>query len=151
MIPNRLYKQNNPILPEYDEKLPTNLIMCLHCTNLYCTAMTSRLPISDLRWLQSNEKKETVFINVPDGNGSVFFLEVDLEHPQKLHDSNCDYTLASVRHSKSCCHCILGIVESEEEIYVKLYLTVGLVFNKICRVQTENVQTAMMTYLVYPL
>lgn len=59
MIPNPYNKQSNPLLLENDEKLPTNYLMYLDCTNLYCTAITFRLPISDFKSLQANEIKET--------------------------------------------------------------------------------------------
>src|SRR2546425_3354201 len=54
-IMNRYGKANHPTLPDYDATKPNKFIMYLDMNNLYGRAMIDPLPVSDFRWLRSEE------------------------------------------------------------------------------------------------
>ena len=163
MIPHRYCKANNPYVPDYDANKPHNYIMYLDCTNLYGTAMTQNLPISDFRWLDNNEIRALNVHSLRDDSDIGYILEVDLCYPQHLHDLHTDYPLAPEKRtitdnmlSPYCMRmkllknfsCSTATVEKlvtsleDKKSYIvhyrtlKLYLELGMVLKAVHRVLT---------------
>ena len=99
MISNRYGEANNKYMGKsLNKSKPSKYIQYLDANNLYSCAMSKKLPTHGFKWMSSGEL-ETLFeqqelhtwIKTP------CFLEVDLEYPEKLHDSHNDYPLCPER------------------------------------------------------
>lgn len=78
-------KANNKYLPNFDNSQPSTYLIYLDCNNLYGYAMTKKMPISNFRFLTSQEIDELDIVNVPDDSHVGYILEVDLAYPDHLH------------------------------------------------------------------
>ena len=98
IISNRYGKANNKYMKDYDKNKDSKYLMYLDANNLYGCAMTEKLPTHGFKWLSSGEM-ENLFNNqiVQVWEKTPCILEVDLEYPEKLHDSHNDYPLCPER------------------------------------------------------
>ena len=64
--------------------------------NLYTWAMTQKLPVNGFEWIEGISEFDESFIK-SDNNESdeEYFLEVDFQYPEKLHDFHNDTTFLS--------------------------------------------------------
>ena len=91
-IAKRYAKANNKYLNDYDPKKPSTFISYLDMNNLYGWAMSEYLPYKGFKWLKNIDKFDIMSIN--DKSPIGYFLEVDLEYPDELHELHNDYPLA---------------------------------------------------------
>ena len=133
----RFAKANNKFMESFDPKLKSSFIVYLDANNLYGWAMSQPLPVGNFRLMSEEELKnwEKEFVE-SEGIGCI--LEVDLEYPKDLHDSQNDFPLAPEKLK-------LGKVEKltqnlrEKEAMVlhgknlKLYLSLGMKLKSVRR------------------
>ena len=93
-IANRYGNANNKYMKEYDDKAPSKYIMYLDANSLYGWAMSQYLPIVTFKWLIDKEISKIDLGKYKADGKKGFFLEVDLEYPQELHDIHNDYPVA---------------------------------------------------------
>ena len=91
-IAKRYAKANNKYMNDYDPKKPSTFISYLDMNNLYGWAMSEYLPYEGFKWLKNVDKFDVMSINEKSPIG--YFLEVDLEYPDELHELHNDYPLA---------------------------------------------------------
>ena len=91
-IAKRYAKANNKYINDYDPKKPSTFISYLDMNNLYGWAMSEYLPCGRFKWLKNIDKFDIMSIN--DKSSIGYFLEVDLEYPDELHELHNDYPLA---------------------------------------------------------
>ena len=91
-IAKRYAKANNKYINDYDPKKPSTFISYLDMNNLYGWAMSEYLPYEGFKWLKNVDKFDVMSINEKSPIG--YFLEVDLEYPDELHELHNDYPLA---------------------------------------------------------
>ena len=91
-IAKRHAKANNKHMRDYDPKKPSTFITYLDMNNLYGWAMSEYLHYSEFKWLKNADKFDVMSISEKSEIG--YFLEVDLEYPDKLHNLHNDYPLA---------------------------------------------------------
>ena len=98
IISNRYGEANNKYMKDYDKNKDSKYLMYLDANNLYGCAMSEKLPTHGFKWLSSGEM-ENLFNNqiVQVWERIPCILEVDLEYPEKLHDSHNDYPLCPER------------------------------------------------------
>ena len=92
IITTRYAKANNKYLSEHDPEQPIYYIIYLDANNLYGYAMVQPLPTGGFQWVKDLEGFDVT--NISDEAETGYFLEVDLEYPQELHDLHSDYPLA---------------------------------------------------------
>ena len=93
MISNRYGEANNKYMEGgFNKNKPSKYIMYLDANNLYGCAMSMKLPTHGFKWLTGGEI-EKLYENLCNLNKTPCILEVDLEYPEKLHDSHNDYPL----------------------------------------------------------
>ena len=97
MISNKYAKANNPYLKNYNAEEPTSYIVYLDANNLYGWAMSQYLPEKEFDWMTTKQIASFDRLAVPDTSPTGYILEVDLEYPDKIHDSHSDYPLAPER------------------------------------------------------
>ena len=90
-IAKRYAKANNKYLNDYDPKKPSTSTY-LDMNNLYGCAISEYLPYEGFRWLKNIDKFDMMSIN--DKSPIGYFLEVDHEYPDELHELHNDFPLA---------------------------------------------------------
>ena len=93
-INKRHSKANNEYSLDYDKTKPKKFITYLDMNNLYGGAMSEYLPYGGFKWDKVNEETVNRILNKSDNNLHGYFLEVDLDYPEELHDYHKDYTMA---------------------------------------------------------
>ena len=91
-IAKRYAKANDKYMNDYDPKKPSTFISYLDMNNLYGWAMSEYLPYEGFKWLKNVDEFDVMSINEKSPIG--YFLEVDLEYPDELHELHNDYPLA---------------------------------------------------------
>ena len=71
--------------------------------NLYGGAMSECLPYGGFKWVKINNEITNRILNKSDNSLHGYFLKVDLEYPENLHDSHKDYPMAPDK-KKNCYH-----------------------------------------------
>ena len=84
--------KDNKYLNDYDPKKPSTFISYLDMNNLYGWTVSEYLPYEGFKWLKNTDKFDTMSIN--DKSPIGYFLEVDLEYPDELHELHNDFPLA---------------------------------------------------------
>ena len=79
-------------MKDYDPKKPSKFITYLDMNNLYGWAMSGYLPYGGFKWLKNVDGFDVNSISEKSPIG--YFLEVDLEYPDELHELHNDYPLA---------------------------------------------------------
>ena len=62
--------------------------------SLYGPAVTEYLPYKVFKWVEVNNKTINKALNKSDDSLHGYFLQVDLEVPEELHDYRKDYPMA---------------------------------------------------------
>ena len=91
-ITKRYVKANNKCMTDYHHKKPSTFVTYLDKNNLYGWAMSEYLPYGEFEWLENINEFDINWINEKSDTG--YFLEVDLEYPDELHELHNDYPLA---------------------------------------------------------
>ncbi|XP_060525076.1 uncharacterized protein LOC132701296 [Cylas formicarius] len=87
----RYAEANNKYMPNYDSSRDDSYIMYFDVNNLYGKAMCEPLPYGGFDWMSHQEIDSFNVMNIPDESSQGYILEVDLEYPQKLHDTHRDF------------------------------------------------------------
>ena len=87
-------KANNKYCPDYDKTKPEKWIVYVDMNILYGKAMSQYLPYGEFKWVKVNNKVINRVLNKSDNSLHGYFLEVDLDYPEKLHDSHKDFPMA---------------------------------------------------------
>ena len=91
-IAKRYAKANNKYMNNYDPKKQSTFISYLDMNNLYGWAMSEYLPYEGFKWLKNVDEFDVMSISEKSPIG--YFLEVDLEYSDELHELYNDYPLA---------------------------------------------------------
>ena len=84
----RYAKGNNKYMNDYDSKKPSTFITYLDTNNLYGWAMSEYVPYGEFKWLKNVDGFDGNSISEKSPIG--YFLEVDLEYPDELHELHND-------------------------------------------------------------
>ena len=91
-IAKRYAKANNKYMNDYDPKKPSTFISYLDMNNLYGWAMSEYLFYEGFKWLKNVDEFDVMSISKKSRIG--YFLKVDLEYTDELHELHNDYLLA---------------------------------------------------------
>ena len=155
---------------DYDPKKLSTFITYLDMNNLYSWEMTEYLHYGGFKWLKNVDEFDVVWIS--EKNPIRYFLEVDLEYPDKLHELHNEYPRSPERLAvsgdmlSSCCYKIADKYEikvgdvkklipnlSNKTNYVvhyrnlQLYLSLGMKLTKIDRVLQFKQSDWMKEYI----
>ena len=98
-IAKRYAKVNNKYIENYDPKKPSTFITYLDMNNLYSWARSEYLSYDGFEWLKNVDGFDVNSIN--EKSEIRYFLEVDLEYPDELHELYNDYPLAPEKFTVS--------------------------------------------------
>ena len=76
-------------MSDYDSNKPSTVISYLDMNNLYGWSMSEYLPFREFEWLKDIDELDVISVNAKSEIG--YFLEVDLEYLDELHDLHNDY------------------------------------------------------------
>ena len=93
-VAKRYSTANNKYCPDYDKEKTENYIIYLDMNNLYGSAMSEYFPYGGFKWVKTTNKTINRTLNKSDNSLHGYFLEVDLEYPENLHNSHKDYPMA---------------------------------------------------------
>ncbi|CAN7942343.1 unnamed protein product [Ixodes hexagonus] len=88
---------NVPGTSDYDPEQAVSRILDLDVNELYGATLRSPLPFDNFKWLTDEEISKLDIQNVSEDSVIGYFLEVDLDYPDHLHDLHSDLPLAPVR------------------------------------------------------
>ena len=91
-ISKRYAKANNKYMSHYDSNKPSTFITYLDKNNLFGWSMSEYLPYGEFEWLENVDEFDVNSINEKSEIG--YFLEVDLEYLNELHELHNDFPLA---------------------------------------------------------
>ena len=83
----RYSKANNKYCPDYDKNKPEIYINYIDMNNLYGGAMSEYLPCGRFRWVKTTNETVNRILNKKDNSLHGYFLEVDLDYPENLHEA----------------------------------------------------------------
>ena len=92
-INKRYGKANNKYCPDYSKNKPENYISYLDMNNLYGGAMSEYLPYGGFKWVKTTNEIIDKILNKSDNSLHGYFLEVDSEYPENVHDFHKDYPM----------------------------------------------------------
>ena len=95
----RYAKANNKYMNDYDPKKPSTFKTDLNMNNLYGWVMSEYLPYGGFKWLKNVDEFDVMSVSEKSPIG--YFLEVDLEYPDELHELHNDYPLAPEKRAVS--------------------------------------------------
>ena len=96
-IAKRYAKANNKYMCDYDPNKPSTFITYLDKNSLYGWSMSGYLPYEEFKWLENVDEFDVNPINEKSEIG--YFLEVDLEYSDELHELHNGYPLAPEKRS----------------------------------------------------
>ena len=91
-IAKRYAKANNKYMNDYDSKKPSKFITYLDMNNSYGWGLSEYLLYGEFKWLKNVDGFGVNSVSEKSPIG--YFLEVDLEYPDELHELHNDYPLA---------------------------------------------------------
>ena len=120
-IVKRYAKANNKYMNDYVPKKPSTFITYLDMNNLYGWVMSEYVPYGRFKWLKNVDGFDVNSVSEKSPIG--YFLEVDLEYPDELHELHNDYPLAPEK--LAICSDILSKYYIVKEIADKYEIKVG--------------------------
>ena len=115
----RYAKANNKYMKNYDKSIKSSHIMYLDANNLYGWAMSQKLPVDGLEWIEKDDllKLNESFIKNYDKNcGKGYILEVDVEYPKNLHKLHSDLPFLPERMKNNKCSKLVCTIENKKRL-----------------------------------
>ena len=94
----RYSKANNKYMIDYDKNKKSSYIQYWILNNLYGWAMSQKLPVDNIEWIKDTSQFNEDFIkkyNKVSNEG--YFLEIDVQYFEKLHDLHNDLSFLPER------------------------------------------------------
>ena len=87
----RYVKANNKYMKDYNKTKESSYFKYWNVNSLYGWAMSQRLPVNGLEGVKETSKFNEGFIeNYNEKGDEGYFLEIDVQHPEKLHELHHD-------------------------------------------------------------
>ena len=78
-------------MKDYDEIKELSYIRCWDVNNLYNWAMSQKLPVNNFEWIKDTSQFNEDFLkNYNKESDEKYFLVVDVQYPEKLHELHND-------------------------------------------------------------
>ena len=143
-VSKRYSKTNIEFCPDYDETKPKVYTKYLDMNNLYGGAMSEYLPYGEFQWGKVINKVINRISNKKEYSLYGYFLEVDLEVPEELHNEHNDLPMApeKIKVTEEMLSTIQ--LEIKNNYYIKVgttnKLNPNLLPKKNCVVHYRNLQ-----------
>ena len=88
---HRYAKANNKYMKGYDKNKESPYLKYWDLNNLYGWVMSQKLPVNKFEWIEDISQFNEDFIkNYNEESDEGYFLEVDVQYPEKLHELHND-------------------------------------------------------------
>ena len=78
-------------MKDYDKNKESSYLQYWDVNNLYGWAMSQKLPVNNFEWIKDPSHFNEYFIkNYNEGSDEEYFLEVDVQYLEKLHELHND-------------------------------------------------------------
>ena len=95
---HRYAKANNKYMKDYDKNEESSYLKYWEVNNLYGWAMSDKLPVNKFEWIEETTQFNEDFIkNYNEERDEGYFLEVDVQYPEKLHELHNDLPFLTER------------------------------------------------------
>ena len=153
---HRYAKANNKYMKNYNNNNEeSSYIQYLDANNLYCWAMSKKLPVNGFKWLDSNKTNkinEDFIKNYDENDNKGYILEVDVKYPKRLHELHSDLPFLSERMKIDKCNKLVCNLSNKKKYVthinsLKQALNHGLKFKKVHRVIEFNQKEWLKPYI----
>ena len=108
-------------MKNYDRNKESSYLAHLDANNLYGQAMFQKLPVNGFKWVKNLSKFNQDFIKEYDEDSNTrYFLEVDVECPKMLINSNKDLTFLPERKKVEEVEKIICGIEDQEKYVIHI-------------------------------
>ena len=133
----RYAKANNKYMKDYDKNKESSYLQYWDVNNLYGWAMSQKLPVNNFEWIKDTSQFNEDFIkNYNEESDEGYFLEVDVQYLEKLHELHNDLPFLPERMKIEKVEKLVANLHDEIEYvvrirYLKQALNHRLVFTKV--------------------
>ena len=141
---HRYAKANNKYLKGYDKNKESSYLKYWDVNNLYVWAISQKLPVNNFEWIKDIFQLNEDFIkNYNKENDEEYFLEIDVQYPEKLHEPHNDLPFLPERIKIEKLEKLVTNLHDKTEYVIhtrnlKEALHSGLVLKKVNRVIKFN-------------
>ena len=149
---HRYAKANNKYMKNCNNNEESSYIQYLDANNLYGWAMSKKLPLNGLKWIDNNEINEDFIKNYDENNDKGYIFEVDVKYPKRLHELHSDLPFLPERMEINKCKKLVCNLYNKKKYVahintLKQALNHGLKFKKIHRVIEFNQEAWLKPYI----
>ena len=152
---HRYAKANNRYMDNYDENNEQSYIEYLDANELYGWAISQKLPVNGFKWIEDSKLSEfnKGFIKNQDENSNIgHILEVDVEYPKNLVNSDRDFPFLPERRKIRAVGKLICSIEDKEKYpahirHLKQALNHGLILKEVHRVTQSNQKAWLKKYI----
>ena len=145
-------KANNKYMADYDKSKESSCLNYLDVNNLYGLPMSQKLPVNNSEWIEDTSWfNEDVIKNYNEESDEGYFLKVDVQYREKLHELHNDLPFLSERMKfGKIKKLVTNLHETEYIIHIinsKQALNHGLVLKNVHRVIKFNQEDRLKRYI----
>ena len=91
-------KGNNKYIKDYDKNKESSYLKCWDVNSSYSWAMSQKLPVNNFEWIKNTSQFNEDFMkNYNEESDKAYFLKVDIQYPEKIHELHNDLLFLSER------------------------------------------------------
>ena len=141
---HRYVKANNKYMKDYNKNKELSYLKYWDVNNLYGWKMSQKLPVTKFEWIEDTFQFNEDFIkNYNEDSDEGYFLEVDVQYPEKLHEFHNDLPFLPERMKLQKVEKLVANLHDKTEYVIlirnsKQPLNHGLVWRKVHRVIKFN-------------
>ena len=149
----RYAKANNKYMKDYDKNKESSYLQYWDVNNLYGWAMSQKLPVNNFEWIKDTSQFNEDFIkNYNEESDEGYFLEVDVQYLEKLHELHNDLPFLPERMKIEKVEKLVANLHDKTEYVIhirnlKQALNHGLVLKKVHRVIKFNQNAWLKPYI----
>ena len=146
-------KANNKYMKDYDKNKESSYIQYWDVNNLYGWAMLQKLPVNNFEWIKDTSQFNEDFIkNYNEESDEGYFLEVDVQYLEKLHELHNDLPFLPERMKIEKVEKLVANLHDKTEYVIhirnlKQALNHGLILKKVHRVIKFNQKDWLKPYI----
>ena len=146
-------KANNKYMKDYDKNKESSYIQYWDVNNLYGWAMLQKLPVNNFEWIKDTSQFNEDFIkNYNEESDEGYFLEVDVQYLEKLHELHNDLPFLPERMKIEKVEKLVANLHDKTEYVInirilKQALNHRLVLKKVHRVIKFNQNAWLKPYI----
>ena len=146
-------KANNKYMKDYDKNKESSYLQYWDVNNLYGWAMSQKLPVDNFEWIKDTSQFNEDFIkNYNEESDEGYFLEVDVQYTEKLHELHNDLPFLPERMKIEKVEKLVANLHDKTEYVnhirnLEQELNHGLVLKKVHRVIKFNQNAWLKPYI----